>query len=64
MEAGNLKMTQSEINGGDRERGIARQVYVKPSTEKRAKEYCKKENMSFSLLIRIALEEFLEKRGV
>lgn len=63
MAKGTLKLTQSEMNGGDRERGIARQVYIKPNTEKRAKEYCKKENISFSLLVRLALEEFLERQG-
>ena len=64
MARGNLKLTQNELSGGDKERGVARQIYIKPAVERIAKEYCKQQNMSFSLMIRIALEEYLSKRGM
>ena len=45
-------------------RGKTRQIYMKPDIEKRALVYCQRENASMSLLIRIALDEFLKKRGL
>ena len=59
---GNLKLTQREVDGSGM-RGKARQVYIKPDIEEKALKYCDEENVSMSLLIRIALKEYLEKRG-
>lgn len=56
-----MKATQRELVPTSR--GKTKQVYMKPEIEGKAMEYCKEQNMSLSLLIRLALEEYLEKRG-
>lgn len=57
-----LKATQREFVPTSR--GKTKQVYMKPEIESKAKEYSDKHNISFSLLVKLALEEYLEKRGL
>lgn len=54
-----MKATQRELSPS---RGKTKQIYFKPEIEKEAMEYCEKNNMSLSLLIRFALEEYLKER--
>ena len=60
---GNLKLTQRETDGGTKTTGRKRQVYMKSDVEEKALDYCKKENVSMSMLIRMALEQYLGKLG-
>ena len=62
MEA-KLKLTQREVAGSAKATGRKRQVYIKSDVESKALDYCHKENVSMSLLIRVALEEYLGKFG-
>lgn len=63
MDIGNLKLTQREVSGKAEATGRKRQVYIKSDVEEKALEYCKKQNISMSLLIRLAIEEYLERQG-
>ena len=54
-----MKATQRELSPS---RGKTKQIYFKPEIEEKAMGYCKKKNMSLSLLIRLALEEYLKER--
>lgn len=61
MKTGSMKLTQGLDGGG---RGKQKQIYIKPDLEKLAQNYCKSNNISFSYLVKEALSEYLEKRGV
>lgn len=50
--------TQAE----DGARGRQKVFYIKPDVEERAKKYCKEHGISFSLFIRNAVEEYLNKQ--
>lgn len=57
------KMTMTQGALRESGRGKNRMVYFKPDIEERALKLCKEENLSMSLLVRMALVELLEKRG-
>ena len=61
--AGNLKLTQREVSEKKKTRGKPKQIYIKPDIEAKANAYCEKENISLSLMIRLAIEQFLERQG-
>lgn len=58
---GKMKLTQSAILG--ERKGKSKMIYFKPDIEERAMELCKRDNMSMSMLVRIALDELLKRRG-
>lgn len=53
--------TQRE-SGTPKERGRQKQFYIKPSVESKAVEFCKKKSISFSLLVKIAIEHYIEEQ--
>ena len=63
MYNGNLKLTQREVSGNTEATGRKRQVYIKSDVEEKALKYCKEHNISMSLLIRLAIEDYLERQG-
>ena len=63
MEKGNLKLTQRELSNKSNARGKQKQFYILPDVEAKAVAYCKKENISMSLLIRLAIEDYVERQG-
>lgn len=44
------------------ERGKPKTIYIKPSVEKKALEFCEAERISLSLLIKMALEAYMSGR--
>lgn len=63
MDTGNLKLTQREVAGKAEATGRKRQVYFKSDIEEKALKYCEEQNISMSLLIRLAIEKYLERQG-
>lgn len=43
-------------------RGKAKTIYMKPEVENKVNEYCEKTGISFSMLIRIALMQYIEQK--